>query len=79
MKLGIAYISNRDAVVKYGKELIVERDKKTVIESIVRAIRERPNEIIQWVIEETPDEGLRVEGFIDFNKPKADNAKPVEQ
>lgn len=51
--------------------------KKTVIESILRAIREQPDEIIQWAIEETPDGGLRVGGFIDFNKPKIDDTKPV--
>lgn len=77
MTLGITYKSDHCAVVKYGKASIVEHDKKTVIESIVRAIREQPDEIIQWAIEETPDGGLRVGGFIDFNKPKIDDTKPV--
>lgn len=79
MTLGITYKSNYDAILEQGKASIVERDKKTVIESIVRTIREKPDEIIQWVIRETPDGGLKVGGFIDFNKPKNDDAKPNEQ
>lgn len=69
MRLGISFKADRKYIAECGKEVIVEYDKKSVIESIVRAIREKPDEIIHWEIEETPDGELSTTGFIEFKKP----------
>lgn len=61
--------ADRKYIVEYGKEVIVEHNKKSVIESIVRAIREKPDEIIHWEIKETSDGKSSTTGFIEFKKP----------
>lgn len=69
MRLGISLKADRKDIAECGKEVIIEHNKKFVIESIVRAIREKPDEIIHWEIEEMPDGELSTTGFIEFKKP----------
>ena len=55
---------------------MIARDKKATIESIIRAIREKPDEIIHWDVEDLPGGGLRVGGHIDFVSPNPEKDKP---
>lgn len=71
LRFGISFKADRKYFNKHGKEAVVEHDKKSVVESIVKAIREKPDEIIHWEIEETPDRGLTTAGFIEFKKPQS--------
>lgn len=69
LRLGIAFKADRKYIAKCGKEATVEYNKKCIVESIVKAIREKPDEIIHWEIKETPDGELSTTGFIEFKKP----------
>lgn len=61
---------------KRAMEAMIARDKKATIESIIRAIREKPDEIIHWDVEDLPNGGLRVGGHIDFVSPNPEKDKP---
>lgn len=77
MKLGISFESLPQDIERFGgREAMVERDKKATIESIIRAFREKPDEIIHWDVEDLPGGGLRVGGHIDFVSPNPEKDKP---
>lgn len=77
MKLGISFESRPEDIERFGgREAMIARDKKVTIESIIRAIREKPDEIIHWDVEDLPGGGLRVGGHIDFVSPNPEKDKP---
>lgn len=77
MKLGISYESRAKDIERVGgREAMIVRDKKVTIESIIRAIREKPDEIIHWVVEDLPNGGMLVGGYIDFVSPDPEKDKP---
>ena len=77
MKLGISFESLPQVIERFGgREAMIARDKKATIESIIRAIREKPDEIIHWDVEDLPGGGLRVGGHIDFVSPNPEKDKP---
>lgn len=77
MKLGISFESRPEDIERFGdREAMIARDKKVTIESIIRAIRERPDEIIHWDVEDLPNGGLCVGGHIDFVSPNPEKDKP---
>lgn len=55
-------------------EVDIEFEKRKVIESIIRAIRENPDDIINWMIEKSGNE-ISVGGYIEFIPPKQDKEK----